>query len=41
MFPVEMKAEIAFKHFFKGQSGMPVIKNIFDKDISEVAFGSK
>jgi leucyl-tRNA synthetase len=30
-----------FANFFKGTSGMPEIKNIFNQDISEAAFGSK
>jgi leucyl-tRNA synthetase len=33
--------DYAFTNFFKGQEGMPAIKNIFDKDISEAAFGLK
>ena len=33
--------DYAFANFFKGQNGMPEIKNIFDKDISEAAFGAK
>ncbi len=31
----------AFANFFKGQSGMPEIRNIFDQDISENAFVAK
>ena len=30
-----------FANFFKDQNGMAEIKNIFDKDISEAAFGAK
>ena len=33
--------DYAFANFFKGQNGMFDIKNIFDKDISEAAFGAK
>lgn len=39
--PCGDERDYAFANFFKGQSGMPVIKNIFDQDISEAAFGSK
>jgi leucyl-tRNA synthetase len=39
--PCGDERDYAFANFFKGQSGMPEIKNIFDKDISEAAFGSK
>ncbi|WP_339919047.1 leucine--tRNA ligase [uncultured Flavobacterium sp.] len=39
--PCGDERDYAFANFFKGQSGMPAIKNIFDKDISEAAFGSK
>jgi leucyl-tRNA synthetase len=33
--------DYAFANFFKGQNGMPEIKNIFNKDISEAAYGEK
>ena len=33
--------DYAFANYFKGTEGMPDIKNIFDKDISEVAFTEK
>ncbi|AWG21128.1 leucine--tRNA ligase [Flavobacterium faecale] len=39
--PCGDERDYAFANFFKGQEGMPLIKNIFDKDISEAAFGSK
>ena len=39
--PCGDERDYAFANFFKGQAGMPAIKNIFDKDISEAAFGSK
>ncbi|SDX61803.1 class I tRNA ligase family protein [Flavobacterium degerlachei] len=39
--PCGDERDYAFANFFKGQSGMLPIKNIFDKDISEAAFGSK
>jgi leucyl-tRNA synthetase len=39
--PCGDERDYAFANFFKGQSGMPAIKNIFDKDISEAAFGAK
>lgn len=39
--PCGDERDYAFANFFKGQNGMPAIKNIFDKDISEAAFGSK
>lgn len=39
--PCGDERDYAFANFFKGQNGMPEIKNIFDKDISEAAFGSK
>ncbi|WP_367755639.1 leucine--tRNA ligase [Flavobacterium sp. WC2430] len=39
--PCGDERDYAFANFFKGQSGMQEIKNIFDKDISEAAFGSK
>ncbi|MDG2433378.1 leucine--tRNA ligase [Flavobacterium sp.] len=39
--PCGDERDYAFANFFKGQAGMPAIKNIFDKDISEAAFGAK
>lgn len=33
--------DFAFAQFFKGKTGMPAIKNIFDKDISEEAYTEK
>ena len=39
--PCGDERDYAFANFFKGQSGMLDIKNIFDKDISEAAFGAK
>ena len=39
--PCGDERDYAFANFFKGQQGMQDIKNIFDKDISEAAFGSK
>ena len=39
--PCGDERDYAFTNFFKGQAGMPAIKNIFDKDISEAAFGAK
>ncbi len=40
--PCGDERDYAFANFFKGQNGMPAIKNIFDNvDISEQAFGSK
>jgi leucyl-tRNA synthetase len=39
--PCGDERDYAFANFFKGQNGMLPIKNIFDKDISEAAFGSK
>lgn len=33
--------DFAFAQFFKGKTGMPAIKNIFDKDISEGAYTEK
>ncbi len=39
--PCGDERDYAFANFFKGQDGMLAIKNIFDKDISEAAFGSK
>ncbi|MFN3967805.1 leucine--tRNA ligase [Flavobacterium sp.] len=39
--PCGDERDYAFANFFKGQQGMPEIKNIFNQDISEEAFGSK
>jgi leucyl-tRNA synthetase len=39
--PCGDERDYAFANFFKGQNGMKEIKNIFDKDISEAAFGAK
>lgn len=39
--PCGDERDYAFANFFKGQNGMPEIKNIVDKDISEAAFGGK
>jgi leucyl-tRNA synthetase len=39
--PCGDERDYAFANFFRGQKGMPEIKNIFDKDISEAAFGAK
>jgi leucyl-tRNA synthetase len=39
--PCGDERDYAFANFFKGQDGMPEIKNIFDKDISQAAFGAK
>ncbi|OYX84539.1 MAG: leucine--tRNA ligase [Flavobacteriales bacterium 32-34-25] len=39
--PCGDERDYAFANFFKGQDGMQDIKNIFDKDISEEAFGAK
>ncbi|WP_196827065.1 leucine--tRNA ligase [Flavobacterium sp. CG_9.1] len=39
--PCGDERDYAFANFFKGQQGMPEIKNIFDQDISEVAYGAK
>uniref|UniRef100_UPI00404B7648 leucine--tRNA ligase n=1 Tax=Flavobacterium sp. TaxID=239 RepID=UPI00404B7648 len=39
--PCGDERDYAFANFFKGTNGMPEIKNIFDQDISEAAFGSK
>ncbi|PWA06525.1 leucine--tRNA ligase [Flavobacterium psychrotolerans] len=39
--PCGDERDYAFANFFKGQNGMQPIKNIFDKDISEAAFGAK
>jgi leucyl-tRNA synthetase len=39
--PCGDERDYAFTNFFKGSEGMPEIKNIFDQDISENAFGAK
>ena len=40
--PCGDERDYAFSNFFKGQKGMPAIKNIFDNvDISKEAYGSK
>ena len=39
--PCGDERDYAFANFFKGTEGMPEIKNIFDQDISENAFGAK
>ncbi|GEC78579.1 leucine--tRNA ligase [Flavobacterium aquatile] len=39
--PCGDERDYAFANFFKGQNGMPEIKNIFNQDISQEAFGSK
>jgi len=39
--PCGDERDYAFANFFKGTKGMPAIKNIFDQDISEAAFGAK
>ena len=39
--PCGDERDYAFANFFKGVEGMQDIKNIFDKDISEAAFGAK
>ncbi|WP_445453664.1 leucine--tRNA ligase [Flavobacterium sp. 25HG05S-40] len=39
--PAGDERDYAFANFFKGQNGMPEIKNIFNKDISEAAYGEK
>jgi len=39
--PCGDERDYAFANFFKGTNGMPEIKNIFDQDISEEAFGAK
>jgi len=39
--PCGDERDYAFANFFKGFEGMPQIKNIFNKDISEAAFGAK
>jgi len=39
--PCGDERDYAFANFFKGTYGMPEIKNIFNQDISEAAFGEK
>ena len=39
--PCGDERDYAFANFFKGTHGMPAIKNIFNQDISEAAFGEK
>ncbi|MQP25204.1 leucine--tRNA ligase [Flavobacterium sp. LMO8] len=39
--PCGDERDYAFANFFKGTQGMPEIKNIFNQDISEAAFGEK
>jgi leucyl-tRNA synthetase len=39
--PCGDERDYAFANFFKGTNGMPKIKNIFDQDISEKAYGAK
>ncbi len=39
--PCGDERDYAFTNFFKGTQGMPAIKNIFNKDISEAAYGDK
>lgn len=39
--PCGDERDYAFANFFKGTNGMSEIKNIFDQDISEAAFGAK
>lgn len=39
--PCGDERDFAFANFFKGQEGMPTIKNIFNQDISEAAYGEK
>ncbi|MFN3753060.1 leucine--tRNA ligase [Flavobacterium sp.] len=39
--PCGDERDYAFANFFKGQKGMPEIKNIFNQDISQEAFASK
>jgi leucyl-tRNA synthetase len=39
--PCGDERDYAFANFFKGTEGMPEIKNIFDQDISENAYGAK
>jgi leucyl-tRNA synthetase len=39
--PCGDERDYAFANFFKGTHGMPEIKNIFNQDISEAAYGEK
>jgi leucyl-tRNA synthetase len=39
--PCGDERDYAFANFFKGANGMPAIKNIFNQDISEAAYGEK
>ena len=39
--PCGDERDYAFANFFKGTRGMPAIKNIFNQDISEAAYGEK
>jgi leucyl-tRNA synthetase len=39
--PCGDERDYAFANFFKGINGMPEIKNIFNQDISQAAFGEK
>jgi leucyl-tRNA synthetase len=39
--PAGDERDYAFANHFKGQNGMPEIKNIFNQDISQEAFGAK
>ncbi len=39
--PCGDERDYAFANFFKGQNGMPGIKNIFNQDISQEAFAAK
>jgi len=39
--PCGDERDYAFANFFKGTNGMPAIKNIFNQDISEAAYGKK
>ncbi|RRJ93312.1 leucine--tRNA ligase [Paenimyroides tangerinum] len=39
--PCGDERDYAFANFFKGTEGMPEIKNIFNQDISDAAFGEK
>jgi leucyl-tRNA synthetase len=39
--PCGDERDYAFANFFKGTNGMPEIKNIFNQDISEAAYGEK
>jgi leucyl-tRNA synthetase len=39
--PCGDERDYAFANFFKGTDGMPEIKNIFNQDISEAAYGEK